>query len=46
MSVAGPRAAVGTRSPEPPQKFGHGPFFIGQLLSENQVSQKNQVEPP
>ena len=24
MGVAVPRAPVGTRSPEPPQKFGHG----------------------
>ena len=44
MGVAVPRASVGTRSPEPPQKFGHGPLFVGQLLSRNQVSQKNQGE--
>ena len=25
MGVAVPRAPVGIRSPEPPQKFGHGP---------------------
>ena len=31
--------------PEPPQKFGHGPLYVGQLLSRNQVSQNNQGEP-
>ena len=41
MGVAVPRAPVGTQSREPPQKFGHGPLFVGQLLSRNQVSQKN-----
>ena len=46
MGVAVPRAPVGTRSPEPPQKFGHGPLFVGQLLSRNQVSQKIRVKPP
>ena len=46
MGVAVPRAPVVTRSPEPPQKFGHGPLFVGQLLSRNQVSQNNQGEPP
>ena len=40
MGVAVPRAPVGTRSPEPPQKF------VGQLLSRIQVSQNNQGEPP
>ena len=31
--------------PEPPQKFGYGPKFVGQLLSRNQVSCKtNQGE--
>ena len=46
MGVAVPRAPVGTRSPKPPQKFGHGPLFVGQLLSRNQVPQKNRVNPP
>ena len=46
MGVAVPRAPVVTRSPEPPQKFGHGPLFVGQLLSRHQVSQNNQGEPP
>ena len=46
MGVAVPRAPVVSRSPEPPQKFGHGPLFVGQLLSRNQVSQNNQGEPP
>ena len=40
MGVAIPRAPVGTRSPGPPQKFGHRPLFVGQLLSRKQVSQK------
>ena len=40
MGVAVPLAPVGTRSPELPQKFGHGPWFVGQLLFRNQVSQK------
>ena len=26
-----------------PSKFGHGPSFVGQLLSRNQVSQKIRV---
>ena len=30
----------------PPQKFGHGSKFTGQLLSRKQVSQINQAEPP
>ena len=34
-----------TRSPEPPQKFSYGPYFAGQLLSRNQFSQKNRVNP-
>ena len=46
MGVAVPRASVGTRSPGPPQKFGHRPLFVDQLLSPNQISQKNQGEPP
>ena len=41
-----PRAPVGTRSPETPQNFGHGPRFVGQLLSRNKVSQKMMVTPP
>ena len=41
MGVAVPRAPVVTRSPEPPQKFGHGPSLL-----VNQVSQNNQGEPP
>ena len=45
MSVAVPQAPVGTRSPEAPQKFGHGPYFVGQLLSRNQVLQKIRVNP-
>ena len=39
MGVAAPRAPIGGWGPGPPQKFG-------QLLSRNQVSQKNQGEPP
>ena len=46
MGVAVPRAPMVTQSSEPPQKFGHGPKFVGQLLSRNQVSQNNQGEPP
>ena len=38
MGVAVLRAPVGTRSPKLPQKFGHGPKFVGQLLSRNQVT--------
>ena len=45
MGVAVPRAPVVTRSPEPPQKFGHGPKFVGQLLSRNQVSQNKSGDP-
>ena len=45
MGVAIPRAPVSIRSPEPPQKFGHRPQYVGQLLSPNQISQKNQGEP-
>ena len=37
---------VAARSPQPPQKFGHRPSFIGQLLSRNQVLHKNHGEPP
>ena len=45
MGVAVPREPVGTRSPVPLQKFGHGLLFVGQLLSRNRVSQTNQGEP-
>ena len=46
MGVAVPRAPVVNRSPEPPQKFGNGPYFVGQMLSRNQVLQNNQGQPP
>ena len=47
MGVVVPQASVGTgRSPEPPQKFGHGDLFVGQLLSRNQVTQKIRAIPP
>ena len=46
MGVAAPRAPIGGWGPGPPQKFGHRSLFVGQLLSRNQVSQKNQGEPP
>ena len=46
MGVAAPRAPFGGRGPGPPQKFGHRSKFVSQLLSRNQVSQKNQGEPP
>ena len=41
LGVAAPRAPVGGRGPRPAQKFGPGPYFVGQLLTRNQVSQKN-----
>ena len=44
--MAVPRTPVGTRGPEPPQKFHYGPKFVGQMLSRNQVSQQNRVNPP
>ena len=40
MSVTALLAPVGTSSSGPPQKFGHGPSSVGQLLSRNQVSQQ------
>ena len=46
MGVAAPRAPFGGWGPGPPQKFGHWSKFVGQLLSRNQVSQKNTHCPP
>ena len=46
MGVAAPRAPFGGWDPGPPQKFGHWSYFVGQLLSRNQVSQKNTHWPP
>ena len=46
MGVAVPLAPVVTRSPEPPQKFGHGPSFVGQLRSRNQVEPPPPPPPP
>ena len=46
MGVAATRPMLGTGSSGPPQKFRHMSFFFGQLLSQNQVSQKIWVEPP
>ena len=34
LGVAAPRARVGGRGPQPAQKFGPGPHFVGQLLSQ------------
>ena len=46
MGVAVPRALISGWGPGRPQKFGHGPLFVGQLLSRKQVSQKIQAAPP
>ena len=43
MGVAAPQEPFGGWGPEPPQKFGHWSLFVGQLLSRNQVSQKNKI---
>ena len=46
MDVAVPRVLVGSWGPGPPHKFGHGSYFVSQLLSQKQVSQKIQTGPP
>ena len=40
MGVAATRPILGIGSSGPHQKFGHGSFLFGQLLSQNRVSQK------
>ena len=45
MGVAVSQALVGSWGPGSPQKFGHGSYFVGQLLFRKQVSQKNQAPP-
>ena len=37
MGVAAPQVPAGARSLQALQKSCHGPLFIGQLLSRNQV---------
>ena len=41
MCVAAPRTPVGGWGPRPPQKFGHRPYFTGQLQFRKQFSQIN-----
>ena len=43
MGVAAQRAPVGAQTSRPPQKFGHGPYFIGKQLSETHSLFGNEI---
>ena len=48
MGVVVAQAPVGTRSPEPPQNFGHGPgpCLLVNCYLEIKFHKKNQGKPP